>query len=57
MSNVLTVMLGVESGQERLKEFMDPSLQENYPLELAMFVIEVIDNCIKKDPTSRPAMP
>ncbi|XP_027362673.1 lysM domain receptor-like kinase 4 [Abrus precatorius] len=53
LSRVLSSILGEESGQERLKEFMDPSLQANYPLELAMFVIEMIDNCIKKDPASR----
>ncbi|XP_061374487.1 protein LYK5-like [Gastrolobium bilobum] len=56
LSDVLSAILGEESGQQRLKEFMDPSLQANYPLELAIFVVGMIDNCMKKDPTSRPAM-
>nr|ABN50364.2 LysM-domain containing receptor-like kinase [Sesbania rostrata] len=56
LEDVLSAILGEKGGQQRLKEFMDPSLQGNYPLELAMFVVEMIDNCIKKDPTSRPAM-
>ncbi|CAJ1929943.1 unnamed protein product [Sphenostylis stenocarpa] len=49
LSHVLSV-------QERLKEFVDPSLRENCPFELAMFVIEMIDRCILKDPASRPTV-
>ncbi|KAK7307572.1 hypothetical protein VNO77_40763 [Canavalia gladiata] len=56
LSGVLSGIVGEECGLERLKEFMDPSLQGNYTLELAMFVIEMIHKCIKKDPASRPAM-
>jgi len=56
LSNVLRVMLGEESGQERLKEFVDPSLRENFPFELGMFVVEMIDNCISNDPASRPSV-
>jgi len=56
LSHVLRVVLGEESGQERLKEFVDPSLRENCPFELAMFVIEMIDNCISNDPASRPSV-
>ncbi|TKY70493.1 LysM domain receptor kinase 4 [Spatholobus suberectus] len=56
LSHVLSAILGEESGQERLKEFVDPSLRENCPLELVMFVIEMIDSCIKTDPASRPSV-
>nr|ABQ59612.1 LYK4 [Glycine max] len=56
LSHVLSGILGEESGKEMLKEFVDPSLGENCPLELAMFVIEMIDNCIKTDPASRPSV-
>nr|BAI79276.1 LysM type receptor kinase [Lotus japonicus] len=52
LSGVLSAVLG----EERLKEFMDPSLQSNYPFELAMFVFEIIVGCIEKDPASRPSM-
>lgn len=54
--DVLSGILGEESGDEKLKEIMDPSLQGNYPFELAMFVIEIIENCLSKDPANRPAM-
>ncbi|RDY12380.1 LysM domain receptor-like kinase 4, partial [Mucuna pruriens] len=50
LSHVLSVVLG----EERLEEFIDSSLRENCPLQLAMFVIEMIDNCITTDPASRP---
>ncbi|XP_047176312.1 lysM domain receptor-like kinase 4 [Vigna umbellata] len=53
LSHVLRVMLG----EERLKEFVDPSLRENFPFELGMFVVELIDNCISNDPASRPSVP
>ncbi|KAK2372811.1 lysM domain receptor kinase [Trifolium repens] len=59
--NLLDVLSGIvgigkESCDEKLKEFMDPSLEGNYPIELAMFVIEIIDDCLKKDPIDRPEM-
>jgi len=54
--DVLSGILGEENGDEKLKEIMDPSLQGNYPFELAMFVIEIIENCLRKDPANRPAM-
>ncbi|KAE9606732.1 hypothetical protein Lal_00025886 [Lupinus albus] len=56
LSHVLCDMVGDKNDQEKVKEFMDPSLKGNYPLELAMFVVGMIDNCIEKDPESRPHM-
>ncbi|XP_012574452.1 lysM domain receptor-like kinase 4 [Cicer arietinum] len=56
LSHVLSGILCEENGNKKLKEFMDPLLEGNYPIELAMFVIEIIDNCLKKDPVDRPAM-
>ncbi|CAK8539824.1 unnamed protein product [Lathyrus sativus] len=57
--NLIDFLSGVvdeESGNEKLKELIDSSLQGNYPFELAMFVIEIIESCLKKDPGNRPAM-
>lgn len=57
--NLIDFLKGVvdeENGNEKLKELMDSSLQGNYPFELAMFVIEIIESCLKKDPGNRPAM-
>ncbi|KAK7252879.1 hypothetical protein RIF29_37134 [Crotalaria pallida] len=56
LSQVLCEIVGEKNGKERIKEFMDPTMQGNYPLELAMFVVGIIDNCIEKDPESRPTM-
>ncbi|CAL0331841.1 unnamed protein product [Lupinus luteus] len=56
LSHVLYDMVGEKNDQERVKEFMDPSLKGNYPLELAMFIVGIIDNCIEKDPENRPHM-
>nr|AMR60614.1 lysin motif receptor-like kinase 3 [Lupinus angustifolius] len=56
LSHILCDMVGEKNEQERVKEFMDPSLKGNYPLELAMFVVGMIDDCIEKDPESRPHM-
>ncbi|XP_058772762.1 lysM domain receptor-like kinase 4 [Vicia villosa] len=44
------------SGDEKLKDLIDSSLRGNYPFELAMFVIEIVENCLKKDPGNRPTM-
>ncbi|TKY55786.1 LysM domain receptor kinase 4 [Spatholobus suberectus] len=54
--DALSAVLDEEGQHERLKEFMDPSLQENYPTELAVFVARMIGTCLKKDPASRPDM-
>lgn len=56
LSDVLSVIMDEGSGEEKLRDFMDPSLNGNYPLELAGFVVRMIDNCMNKDPASRPAM-
>ncbi|XVF15691.1 hypothetical protein REPUB_Repub09cG0177100 [Reevesia pubescens] len=42
--------------QESLKHLVDPTLLENYPSELAIVVIKLINSCLKKDLTARPAM-
>lgn len=56
LSDALNAVLGEDDGQESLRHFMDPSLQGKYPLELALFMVRLIDSCLKKDPTGRPAM-
>ncbi|KAL5819451.1 hypothetical protein ACOSQ4_023293 [Xanthoceras sorbifolium] len=56
LSNVLNVVLSKEEEQESLRHFVDPSMQGNYPLELAVIMIRLIDSCLNKDPSGRPAM-
>ncbi|XP_015890219.3 lysM domain receptor-like kinase 4 [Ziziphus jujuba] len=56
LSDVLNAVLKDEDGQESWRNFMDPSLQERYPSELAKFLVKLIDNCLEKNPAVRPAM-
>ncbi|KAL6220513.1 hypothetical protein ACLB2K_008269 [Fragaria x ananassa] len=56
LSDTLYSLLNNEDGGQSLRQFMDPALQENYPQELAIFVIRLIDSCLKKNPGSRPTM-
>lgn len=56
LSDVLIPILHVEDGKESLSNFMDSSLQGNYPPDLAIFMARLIDSCIEKDPSGRPNM-
>ncbi|KAA8547303.1 hypothetical protein F0562_003833 [Nyssa sinensis] len=56
LSEILIALFHEEDGKENLGDFMDPSLQGNYPAELAIFVVTLVDRCIKKDPSARPGM-
>ncbi|THG08561.1 hypothetical protein TEA_015921 [Camellia sinensis var. sinensis] len=56
LSEVLSAVLNEENGKENLNGFIDPSLQGNYPAELALFVARLVDSCIKRDPSDRPGM-
>ena len=55
ISHALSAVLNDE-GQQSLRPFVDPSLQEKYPYELAKFVVNVIDSCLEKNPGARPTM-
>lgn len=54
--DVLGPILNEENGKENLSNFIDPSLQRNYPADLAIFMVRLIVNCIKTDPSGRPDM-
>lgn len=56
LSDVVNSVLNNKDGGQSLREFMDPSMQESYPPELAVFVIKLIDNCLNKNPAARPGM-
>lgn len=56
LSDVLIPILRVEDGKESLSNFIDSSLQGNYPPDLAIFMARLIDSCIEKDPSGRPNM-
>lgn len=54
--DVVTLVLTEDGGHERLMQFIDPSMRETYPLDLAIYVIRIIESCLKKNPLERPAM-
>uniref|UniRef100_A0A6N2N7L4 Protein kinase domain-containing protein n=1 Tax=Salix viminalis TaxID=40686 RepID=A0A6N2N7L4_SALVM len=57
LSDVLDGVLSEEDGQEdRLKQLIDPSLNENYPSGLALLVVRLIGRCLNKNPGDRPTM-
>ncbi|KAB2002207.1 hypothetical protein ES319_D11G050200v1 [Gossypium barbadense] len=46
----------VDNGREGLKDLIEPSMLENYPSELVLVVVQLINSCLKQNPTVRPAM-
>ncbi|XVE87248.1 hypothetical protein DITRI_Ditri18aG0101200 [Diplodiscus trichospermus] len=56
LSDMLNNVLDEKDGQEVLKRLIDPFMLENYPSELAIVVVKLINSCLKKNPTARPAM-
>ncbi|CAI9272574.1 unnamed protein product [Lactuca saligna] len=58
LSEVLDDVLEEEDTDEnqKLTDFVDPFLQGDYPPQLAMSVIRLIDGCLDKDPSARPDM-
>ncbi|KAI3794067.1 hypothetical protein L1987_36692 [Smallanthus sonchifolius] len=58
LSEVLCDVLVEENTDknEKLTDFVDHRLQGNYPLQLAMTVVKLIDGCLDKDPSARPDM-
>ncbi|CAA7025168.1 unnamed protein product [Microthlaspi erraticum] len=47
-------VLGGENVREKLKAFMDPSLGDEYPLELAYTMAQLAKSCVATDLNSRP---
>ncbi|PIA52498.1 hypothetical protein AQUCO_01000401v1 [Aquilegia coerulea] len=56
LPEALTAILGDENPKEKLKNFIDPSLRGDYPLDLALLIARLIDSCLRRDPAGRPAM-
>ncbi|XP_044462480.1 lysM domain receptor-like kinase 4 [Mangifera indica] len=54
LSDALDVVLKDEHGN--LGHFIDPSMLGNYPSELAVTVIRLTENCLKKNAIHRPAI-
>ncbi|RZC45508.1 hypothetical protein C5167_038464 [Papaver somniferum] len=55
-SKTLVAILAEENPGEKLKDLIDPSLQENYPLDLALSVAKLAESCLQRNPDGRPSM-
>ncbi|KAI3946098.1 hypothetical protein MKX01_024854 [Papaver californicum] len=55
-SKTLEAILSKENPGEKLKDLIDPSLQENYPLDLALSVAKLTESCLQRNPDGRPSM-
>lgn len=53
--SIKTVMEG-DNVRGKLKSFIDPSLQQEYPLDLAFSMAQLATNCVAHDLNSRPTM-
>lgn len=56
LSEVLSPVLSAKDEILGLKEFIDPSLGEEYPADTAYTLLVLVDRCLRKDPGSRPFM-
>lgn len=54
LSESIEVVLGGDDVREKLREFMDPLLREEYPLELAYSMAELARRCVAQDLDARP---
>ncbi|KAI3437425.1 uncharacterized protein J3R85_005408, partial [Psidium guajava] len=54
--DVLSLALAEDGGHEGLIRLMDPTMRETYPLDLAIYVVRIIESCLKKNPMDRPTM-
>ncbi|CAI9110029.1 OLC1v1009989C1 [Oldenlandia corymbosa var. corymbosa] len=56
LADSIVPVIKEKDGNQMLRDFMDASLDGNYPPELAILLVELIDKCLKKDPSVRPDM-
>ncbi|KAI4386730.1 hypothetical protein MLD38_004638 [Melastoma candidum] len=45
-----------DDGQDNLLHFIDPSIREDCPLDLVLFITKMSGSCLDKNPTARPSM-
>ncbi|KAL9246000.1 hypothetical protein vseg_019588 [Gypsophila vaccaria] len=56
LSEVVRPLISKDYGNAELKEFVDHSLGEDYPTDVAVSVVILVDHCLRNDPGSRPSM-
>lgn len=50
------VLEALGDGEGKIKAFMDPSLQDYYPIEVATAMVRLAQRCVRKEPSGRPGM-
>ncbi|KAK9265559.1 hypothetical protein L1049_020883 [Liquidambar formosana] len=56
LSASISQVFGGENVREKLRGFVDPSMRDEYPLDLAYSMAQLANNCVAYDPNSRPTM-
>ncbi|XP_038883371.1 lysM domain receptor-like kinase 4 [Benincasa hispida] len=56
LPELLEKVLDEKDGKEYLSHLMDPSLEGNFPIELAVLMMIIVNRCLNKDPSQRPSM-
>ncbi|CAI0429354.1 unnamed protein product [Linum tenue] len=56
LSGVVNEVLLSQDGRDNITGFLDPSMEGNFPLEFAGFVVRLVEGCLKKNSRERPAM-
>ncbi|KMT08519.1 hypothetical protein BVRB_6g138020 [Beta vulgaris subsp. vulgaris] len=56
LSEVFGPVLTDEDGISNMKGFIDTSLGDDYPADIAYAMLVLVDHCLRKDPGSRPSM-
>ncbi|KAK7300389.1 hypothetical protein RJT34_11233 [Clitoria ternatea] len=54
LSAIVSEVLEGENVREKLRGFMDPTLRDEYPLDLAYSMAEIAKRCVARDVNSRP---
>lgn len=52
----ISQVLEGENVREKLKDFVDPNLKHEYPLDLAFSLADLANKCVSRDLNSRPTM-
>lgn len=56
ISEVLGGLIKEGIEKQNLRELVDPFFEDNFPVELAIFMLSMVMKCLKKDPSGRPSM-
>ena len=56
LSEVIAPFISEGQNNDKLRDFVDNSLAEDYLADEAMSMVVLVDHCLKEDPGNRPSM-